>query len=236
MIHFYGMLSPNNLKIHIALEEMGLAYQTHVVDVFAGAQFNPEFLRLNPNGKVPVIVDDAASTGQPFVVFESGAILVYLADKSGMLFPTDPLERITALSWLMVQISAVGPMFGQYWHFKTYAPGTHEYSLNRYTAHFINSCDAIDRRLGESPFIGGNDYSIVDIATYPFFMNLPKHFPQESERWTNLSRWASLVGERPAVQRGIAAAMALKDQAKDFTNLSDEEKDRYFKRGAFASL
>jgi GST-like protein len=132
MIDLYAMGSPNVVKIYIALEEMALPYTVHPVDVFGEAQFSPEFLRLNPNAKVPVIVDSEGPGGRPYTVFESGAILIYLADKTGQFLAKDGADRYDALQWMMVQMTTVGPMFGQYVHFMRFAPKGNDYALDRY--------------------------------------------------------------------------------------------------------
>src|SRR5437879_1000957 len=168
VIDLYAMGSPNVVKIYIALEEMGLPYTVHPVDVFGEAQFSPEFLRLNPNAKVPVIVDREAAGGQPYTVFESGAILVYLADKTGRFLAKDGAARYDALQWMMVQMTTVGPMFGQYVHFMRFAPKGNDYSLNRYRTQVRRVLEVLEGRLAAVPFLGGQSYSIADIATFPW--------------------------------------------------------------------
>jgi len=132
MIDLYAMGSPNVVKIYIALEKMGLTYTVHPVDVFGEEQFKPEFLRLNPNAKVPVITDHDGPGGKPYTLFESGAILLYLAEKTGQLLPKDPVARFDAIQWMMVQMTLVGPMFGQYVHFMRFAPKGNDYAFDRY--------------------------------------------------------------------------------------------------------
>src|SRR4030081_1725402 len=167
MIDLHAMGSPNVVKIYIALEEMGLPYRVHPVDVFGEAQFSPEFLRLNPNAKVPVIVDDEGPGGRPYTVFESGAILVYLADKTGQFLAKDGTARYDALQWMMVQMTTVGPMFGQYVHFMRFAPKGNDYSLNRYRTQVRRVLEVLETRLATVPFLGGQDYSIAEYAASP---------------------------------------------------------------------
>jgi GST-like protein len=148
MIDLYGMGSPNVVKIFIALEEMGLPYKVIPVDVFGGAQFKAEFTHLNPSAKVPVIVDHDGPGGKPYTVFESGAILIYLAEKSGQFLSKDPVAKYDTLQWLMVQMTGVGPMFGQYVHFMRFAPKGNEYALDRYRTQARRVLDVLEQRLG----------------------------------------------------------------------------------------
>src|ERR1700726_4475292 len=172
MIDFYALTSPNVQKIHIMLEECALPYKEHFVDVWKGDQFKPEFLKLNPNGKIPVIVDHEGPGGRPYTVFESGAILVYLADKTGQFLAKDGPARYDALQWMMVQMTTVGPMFGQYVHFMRFAPKGNDYSLNRYRTQVRRVLEVLEGRLAAVPFLGGQDYSIADIATFPWARNI----------------------------------------------------------------
>ena len=168
MIDLYAMGSPNVVKIYVALEEMGLPYTVHPVDVFAEGQFSPEFLKLNPNAKVPVIVD-SEGPGGTYTVFESGAILQYLADKTGKFLAKDGAARYDALQWMMVQMTTIGPMWGQYVHFWRFAPPQgSDYSLDRYRTQVRKTLDVVEGRLGEAAYLGGVQYSIADIATFPW--------------------------------------------------------------------
>ncbi len=157
MIDLYAMGSPNVVKIYIALEEMELPYTVHPVDVFGEAQFDPEFLRLNPLAKVPVITDHDGPGGKPYTLFESGAILQYLAEKTGQFLPKDPIGRFDALQWMMVQMTLVGPMFGQFVHFMRFAPKGNDYALDRYRTQARRALEALDTRLGVAPFLGGGE-------------------------------------------------------------------------------
>ena len=159
MIDLYAMGSPNVVKIYIALEEMGLPYTVHPVDVFGEEQFKPEFLKLNPNAKVPVITDHEGPGGKPYTLFESGAILLYLAEKTGQFLPKGPVGRFDAIQWMMVQMTLVGPMFGQYVHFMRFAPKGNDYALDRYRTQVRRVLATLEQRLGVVPFLGGQSYS-----------------------------------------------------------------------------
>ena len=167
MIELYGMGSPNVVKIYIALEELGLPYNVHPVDVFTGKQFDAGFLKLNPMAKVPVITDSDGPGGKPCTLFESGAILLYLAEKTGKLLPKDMAAKYEAIEWMMVQMTTLGPMFGQHVHFMRFAPKGNDYSQSRYTTQVHRVFEVMDQRLAEKPWLGGAEYGIADIATYP---------------------------------------------------------------------
>jgi GST-like protein len=235
VITIYGMMSPNVLKVLIAVEEMGLPHRVQPLDVFGGQQLEPEFLQLNPNGKVPVILDEDGPDGKPQAVFESGAILLYLAEKSGAFLPKESRARFEAIQWLMVQLTAVGPMFGQFFHFLRYAPQGHEYSLSRYQTHFIRACEVIDRRLAQSNYIGAPDYTIVDMATYPFLRNVARFVADAADRMPNITKWNAAVAARPAVVRATQALTDLQDKSTQFEQATPEDRDRFFGRGKFAA-
>src|SRR5580692_6247355 len=173
MIKLYGMGSPNVVRVFIALEELGLPYEVAPVDVFTGKQFDAEFLKLNPNAKVPVIVDSEGPGGKPYTCFESGAILLYLAEKTGKLLPKDPAAKFDAIQWLMTQMSTVGPMFGQYVHFLRFAPAGNDYSKSRYLTQAVRVSEVISQRLATVPYLAGSEYSVADIATFPWLRNVP---------------------------------------------------------------
>lgn len=229
MIDFYVLTSPNVQKIFIMLEELELPYRTIKVDVFQGDQFKPEFLKLNPNGKIPVIVDHEGPGGA-FTVFESGAILLYLADKTGRFLPTDTIQRFQVLQWLMIQLTGVGPMFGQLTHFKRFAPAGNLYSLSRYQTEVLRLYDVLEQRLARSPYLGGAEYSVADIATFPWTRN----HEWQGVKWDdhpNLGRWFSAIMERPAVKRALAKIDAITSKRD---TAAPEDLDRLFGRGAFA--
>jgi len=198
MIDLYTFTTPNGRKASIMLEEVELPYNVHKIDITKGDQFTPEFVAINPNSKIPAIVDQ--DTG--ITVFESGAILIYLAEKTGKLLPTNSKERFQVLSWLMLQMGSVGPMFGQLNHFKKFAPEKIPYAIERYEKETLRLYSLLEGQLAEREFICG-DYSIADIATYPWVaihewqgLTLDSH--------PNLKRWVETVQQRPAVERGMA--------------------------------
>ena len=235
MITLYGMGSPNVMKIFIALEEMELAYRVQPVDLLAGEQFSPEFLALNPTGKVPVIVDDDSFDGESLAIFESGAILKYLAGTFGGFFPVEPRARLVAEQWLLVQLTGIGPMFGQYFHFRNYAEGEHAYARSRYTTHCVRLCEIIDRRLTQSRFIGSDEYSIVDMATFPWLRNIATYFEEAEERYPHVLAWAAEIGARPAVVRAIAKTFEAQAPLTGIETAPSEQRDRFFGRGKFAA-
>ncbi|MFN0043491.1 MAG: glutathione S-transferase N-terminal domain-containing protein [Alphaproteobacteria bacterium] len=202
MIELYTFGTPNGRKVSIGLEEMGLAYEVRVIDIMKGDQFTPAYLAVNPNGKIPAIVDREGPEGKAFAVFESGAILIYLAEKTGAFLPRDPCGRSVVLQWLMFQMGGVGPMFGQAHHFRRFAPEQIPYAVERYTKETRRLYSVLDRRLGEVEYMAGA-YSIADMATYPW---TARHGWQgiELAEFPNVKRWFDTVGGRPAVQRGMA--------------------------------
>lgn len=202
MIDVYFWPTPNGYKITIALEEMGLPYRIVPVDISKGEQFKPEFLKLSPNNRMPAIVDSEGPDGKPISIFESGAILLYLAEKTGTLMPTSPRGRYKALEWLMFQMASVGPMLGQAHHFRRYAPEPIQYAIDRYTNEARRLYGVIDKRLSALPYLAG-EYSIVDIATYPW-LRPHQSQGQDLADFPNLKRWYDAIEARPAVQRGLA--------------------------------
>jgi GST-like protein len=200
MISLHTWATPNGRKIAIMLEECALPYVVIPVDIGKGEQFLPEFLAVNPNGKIPAIVDDDAD-GSPFRLFESGAILIYLAEKTRRFLPTAGRERHTVLQWLMFQMGGVGPMFGQAHHFLRFAPQPVPYAIDRYVQETARLYAVLDQRLGESEFLG-SDYSIADIATYPWVARHEWH-QVNLDGFANVRRWFDVIGERPAVRRGM---------------------------------
>jgi GSH-dependent disulfide-bond oxidoreductase len=209
MIDFYALTSPNVQKVYIMLEECGLSYTEKFVDVWKGEQYNPAFLAINPNAKIPAIVDHDGPGGKPYPVFESGAILLYLADKTGRFLPTDTAKKYEVLQWLMIQLTGVGPMFGQWTHFKMFAPkGGDGYAVARYTSELKRLYEVLEKRLGSSKFLGGDEYSIADIATFPWVRNL-----------VNFYEARDLVGfaDFPAVGRALDAFLARPAVARGLT-------------------
>jgi GSH-dependent disulfide-bond oxidoreductase len=236
MITLYGMGSPNVVKVYIGLEELGLPYTVSPVDVFSGKQFDDAFLKLNPNAKVPVIVDPEGPGGKPYTVFESGAILLYLADKTGKLLPADPAAKYDAIQWLMTQMSTVGPMFGQYVHFLRFAPPGNDYSKSRYFTQAHRVCEVIDKRLGQATYLAGSEYSIADVATYPWLRNVPTFLGQESAaKLPNIDRWVKAIDARPAVKKALAEVEAVRARTTAFDKAEAGMLDRVFGRGQYAA-
>jgi GST-like protein len=236
MITLYGMGSPNVVKIYIALEELALPYSVQPVDVFTGKQFDDAFLKLNPNAKVPVIVDPDGPGGKPYTVFESGAILLYLADKTGKLLPKDTAAKFDAIQWLMTQMSTVGPMFGQYVHFLRFAPPGNDYSKSRYFTQASRVCAVIEQRLAGSEYLAGLEYSVADIATYPWLRNVPALIGAEAAaKLPNAMRWVKTIDERPAVKKALAEVEAVRGRTTAFDKAEAATLDRVFGRGQFAA-
>ncbi|MFN3934223.1 glutathione S-transferase N-terminal domain-containing protein [Parvibaculum sp.] len=206
MIDFYTWTTPNGRKVSIMLEETGLPYEVHPVDLGRNEQFAPEFLKVSPNNRIPAIVDRDADSG-PVSVFESGAILIYLAEKTGKFLAPKGEQRAKALEWLMWQMGGVGPMLGQANHFINTAPEKIPYAIDRYITEAARLIKVLDTRLGEAAFMGG-DYSIADMATYPWikiaFPLIAQAKPEIVGEGENVKRWLDAVGARPAVQRGMA--------------------------------
>jgi GST-like protein len=196
-IDLYTFTTPNGRKISIALEELGLDYTVHKIDITKGEQFTPEYIAINPNSKIPAIID----RDKDLAVFESGAILIYLADKTGKLLPTETKARFRVIEWLMFQMGSVGPMFGQYNHFNRYAPEKIPYAIERYQKETLRLYGVLDTQLAKNEYICPN-YSIADIAIYPWiaayeFMGL------SLDEYSNLQRWYELLKQRPAVEKGM---------------------------------
>lgn len=204
MIQLFFWSTPNAYKVSILLEELAMPYAVVPVHIGKGEQFNAEFLAINPNGKVPAIVDEDGPDHEPVRVFESGAIMVYLAEKAQSgLYPADARRRMAVLQWLMFQMGGVGPMLGQAHHFRKYSPETIPYAIDRYTREAHRLYGVIDRQLAQCEYLAGDDYSLADIATYPWLRPY-KWQGQDLDEWPNISRWYAAVRARPAVQRGLA--------------------------------
>jgi GST-like protein len=201
MIELYTWPTPNGRKISIMLEEIALPYRAVAIDITNEQQLASDYLRINPNGKIPAITDSEGPGGAPITIFESGAILLYLAEKAGRFLPSEPVARITTIEWLMFQMGGLGPMLGQAQYFRRFAPERVEYAVERYEKEAARLYGVLDRRLGEVEYLAG-DYSIADIASFPWIarcewqgLALPD-FP-------NVERWFSAISARPAVQRGM---------------------------------
>ena len=202
MIDVYSWATPNGHKVHIMLEECGLPYRVHPIDISAGDQFKPEFLAISPNNKIPAIVDSEGPGSQPISLFESGAILIYLAGKTGKFLGATDREKFTVLEWLMFQMGGVGPMLGQAHHFRVYAPEKIEYAINRYTNEAKRLYGVIDKRLSQNAYLAGEEYTIADIATFPWLRSW-KNQGIDWNDYPHAKRWFDEINERPAVQRAV---------------------------------
>ena len=207
MIDVHSWPTPNGHKVHIMLEEcgqrLGRDWQVHAVDIGKGDQFAPGFLAISPNNKIPAITDPHGPDGKPISLFESGAILVYLASKFGKLMPRSDRQKFDVLQWLMFQMGGVGPMLGQAHHFRIYAPEKIEYAINRYTNEARRLYGVMDRQLKDRKFIAGHQYSIADIAIFPWLRSWQNQGIDWAE-YPRLKDWFDRIAERPAVQRGVA--------------------------------
>ena len=222
MIDLYFWPTPNGHKIPIFLEEAEVPYEVHPVNMLKGEQFDPEFLKISPNNKIPAIVDREGPEGVSMPLFESGAILQYLAEKTGRFMPTDSRGKYDVIQWLTFQVAAVGPMFGQCGHFLGYAPEKIPYAIDRYRNESLRLYGVMDRRLGDAPFLAG-DYSIADMATFPWVKVRWLH-EIELDEFPNVKRWYDAIDARPAVQRGCAL---LEDEMK-IGDPDDEARDALF--------
>jgi GST-like protein len=214
MIELYSWATPNGHKVHIMLEECGLAYRSHAVDIGIGAQFDPAFLAISPNNKIPAIVDPVGPDGAPISLFESGAILLYLAGKTGRFMPDDTRGKYEVLQWLMFQMGGVGPMLGQAHHFRIYAPEKIDYAVDRYTNEARRLYGVMNKRLGASRYLGGNDYSIADMAVWPWLRSW-KNQGIDWADYPHLKGWFDEIGHRPAVQRGCEVLADLRKPVTD---------------------
>ncbi|WP_303983690.1 glutathione binding-like protein [Dongia mobilis] len=207
MIDLYSWATPNGHKAHIMLAETDLPYRLHRIDIGKGDQFRPDFVAINPNSKIPAIVDQEGPDGRPITVFESGAILVYLAQKSGKFLPTAPRRRYDVLQWLMFQVASIGQMYGQAWHFRSVAPERLTYAVERYTNEVTRLLRVMEHRLTDSAYLGDSEYSIADIAAWPWVKGSEK-YGQDMRNFPQVTRWINTIAARPAVQRGLNALSA----------------------------
>jgi GST-like protein len=216
MIEVYSWATPNGHKVHIMLEECGLEYRVHGVNIGTGEQFTPEFLAISPNNKIPAIVDPDGPDGRPISMFESGAILLYLAAKTGRLLPADVRGKYEVLQWLMFQMGGVGPMLGQTHHFRLYAPEKLPYAIDRYTNEAKRLYGVMDTRLARSKYLGGPEYSIADIAVFPWLRSW-KNQGIDWNDYPHLKGWFDEIAARPAVQRGVQVLAAQRKPLVDDT-------------------
>ena len=231
MIDVYSWATPNGHKVHIMLEECGLRlnrdWRAIPVNIGTGDQFAPEFLRISPNNKIPALVDPHGPDGKPISVFESGAILVYLAAKTGKFMPRSDRAKFEVLQWLMFQMGGVGPMLGQNHHFRLYAPEKIDYAINRYTNEAKRLYGVMDKQVSKTKFIAGNTYTIADMAIFPWLRNWQNQGIDWAE-YPHLKRWFDTIAARPAVQRGV---QVLADLRKPITD--DKARDILFGKQQF---
>jgi GST-like protein len=218
MIDLYYWPTPNGHKVTIFLEETGLEYKIVPVNIRKGEQFAPEFLNISPNNRMPAIVDTDGPGGEAFSLFESGAILLYLAEKTGKLMPSETRARYRVIEWLMFQMANVGPMLGQAGHFRNAAPEKIPYAIERYTNESRRLFNVLDKRLAKVSYVAG-DYSIADIATYPWVVAALRAQPEQLDTRPNLKRWIDALAARPAVQKGMAVMAGQPQQP-----LTEEER------------
>jgi len=228
MIDVHTWPTPNGHKVHIALEELGLPYRIHPINIRTGDQFKPEFLAISPNNRIPAIVDPEGPDGQPMSLFESGAILIYLADKTGRLLPARGEARYRTLQWLMWQMGGVGPMFGQANHFRAYAKEPQPYPIERYTNESNRLTGVLDRQLAQSPWVAGDEYTIADIAIFPWMRGSEKR-GVDLAAYPNVQRWFDAIGARPAVQRALKVLADVTTPPID-----DKQRDIMFGASQFA--
>jgi GST-like protein len=214
LIDVYSTATPNGHKVHIMLEECGLPYRTHHIDIGAGDQFTKEFLAISPNNKIPAIVDSDGPDGKSISLFESGAILVYLASKVGKFLGTTDREKFTTLQWLMFQMGGVGPMLGQAHHFRIYAPEKIDYAYNRYTNEAKRLYGVIDKQLEDNAYLAGDTYTIADIATFPWLRSWEKQGIELSD-YPNVQRWFNIISARPAAKKGVTLFTDLRKPIAD---------------------
>ena len=226
MIDVYYWPTPNGHKITIFLEETGTPYKVVPINIRKGEQFEPGFLKISPNNRMPAMVDSDGPGGAPIAIFESGAMLLYLAEKTGKLMPTETRARYKVIEWLMFQMAGIGPMMGQAGHFRNAAPEKLPYAIERYTNESRRLFGVMDRRLGEAAYLGG-DYSIADIACYPW-VRIAEREPEQLEPLPHLRRWLEALGNRPAVKRGLAVMADLPQKP-----LTDEERSILYGKQQF---
>ena len=226
-IDLYYWPTPNGWKITIFLEEVDLPYNVVPVDIAAGDQYEPEFLKISPNNKMPAIIDPEGPDGAPITLFESGAILIYLADKTKRFFPQTPRARYVVLQWLMFQMGHVGPMLGQAHHFRLYAPEKIPYAVERYTDEAARLYRVIDRRLAETTFIAGDEYTIADMAIFPWLRS-HENQGQSLDDYPSLKRWYEGMEARPAIRRALDVGKELR---RSLTDIDQETRKMLFGGG-----
>ena len=229
MIDLYTWPTPNGHKVHIMLEELEMPYNVIPINIGEGDQFKPDFLKISPNNKMPAVVDPDGADGAPISIFESAAILLYLAEKTGRFMPQDMRGRYNAMQWLMFQMGSVGPMLGQAHHFRGYAPEKLPYAIDRYTNEAGRIYGVINRHLGESAWLAGDDYTIVDMATFPWLRSYERQ-GQVLEDFPHLKKWFEAIEARPAVQRGVEVL----SESRRLGELSDKDRENMFGAAQYA--
>lgn len=202
MIELFTWPTPNGHKVHIMLEECGLPYNVHPININKGDQFASDFLKISPNNKMPAMIDPDGPDGKPYSLFESGAILMYLAEKAGKFLPSDMAAKYTVIQWLMFQMGGFGPMLGQANHFLNYAPEKIPYAMDRYRNEAERLHRVLDKRLSDVPYLAGDEYTIADIATFPWARGADRR-GMDLANYPNVKRWVDEIDTRPAVQRGM---------------------------------
>ena len=221
MIDLYTWPTPNGHKVHIMLEETGLDYTVHPVDITQGEQFHEDFLKISPNNKIPAMVDQQGPEGKAISIFESGAMLIYLSEKTKQFLPEQGEARYKVLEWLMFQMGGLGPMLGQAHHFRQYAPEQNPYGIERYTNEASRLYGVLDKRLKEVPYLAGDEYSIADMAVYPWIVPYDKQ-GQDLNKLPYLKKWFEKVGEREAVKRGMEVLSEKRKNQKGFDQKAQE--------------
>jgi len=224
LIDLYTWPTPNGHKIHIMLEETGLEYRVHPIDIGAGEQFKPEFLAISPNNKIPAMVDQRGPGGKPLALAESGAMLFYLASKTNKFLPSDVRERWEVMQWVMFQMGHIGPMLGQAHHFLQYAPEKIEYAMNRYRNEANRLYGVVDRRLEENEWIAGGEYSIADMSIMPW-LRFPERQGVDIDDYPNLKNWRDRIAARPAVKKALEV---LADRRRTTPSFSKEQAEVLF--------
>jgi len=237
LIDLYGNASPNLIKVLFMLGETELPFQIKYVEIMAGENFDPAYLAINPNGKIPSIVDHDTPENRPVTVFESGAILVYLAEKTGRYFGRNAVERAEVMQWLMLQMSGIGPTFGQAVHFRENgpAPADNAYARTRYFTEAVRLCEVLDHRLSQCEHLGGESFSIADMATFPWLRKYPEQLGIDTSGLPHLQRWRIATGAREGFKRIEATLDSLIERGlKEQLHADPDALDRFFRRGRWA--
>ena len=228
MIDLFSWATPNGRKVHVMLEECSLQYNAHPINIGKGEQFDPKFLEISPNNRIPAITDSDGPEGKPISLFESGAILIYLAEKTSKFLPQKSLNKYMTLQWLMFQMGGVGPMFGQSNHFSHYSKDKIPYAINRYADESKRLYGVMDKQLARSEYLAGNEYTIADIATHPWAQGFERR-GVDANQYPNVKRWVELIHNRPAVKRGIKVLA----DARPSGNFTEEEHEILFGKTQF---